>query len=254
MPVPAARYRGRRHVQECLGARLRSLRDDYGRDLWLVSSADRNALDVACSNTRQAEGREAYLECLTVQLVSIRNRRRERTTGGVAGAPLLSPPDPRESRASRPARSSREAERSSRVPVWIGVTLVALVRRRRRRVHGRQGSTPVRKCRACGADVPGRRRVLDIPARDRRDIQACVTERADHVRAQVAAQKRLTEREEELRRRRARDETALFYARSWRRVSGRKHAGNWRRSRKPLVDEPSKKPCRGAVGCREDVR
>ena len=60
--------------QQCLADRFRSLRADFGRDLSKVSAADRKTLDSACSKARAAEGREAYLECLTVQLVTIRNR------------------------------------------------------------------------------------------------------------------------------------------------------------------------------------
>src|SRR5438874_4231774 len=60
--------------QECLTTHLRALRADHGRDLSQLSAADRNTLDSACSAKRTAEGREAYLECLTVQLVSIHNR------------------------------------------------------------------------------------------------------------------------------------------------------------------------------------
>src|SRR5438093_12587604 len=43
--------------KECLSARLRSLRADFGRALARGSAADRNALASACSDARAAEGR-----------------------------------------------------------------------------------------------------------------------------------------------------------------------------------------------------
>src|SRR5437879_1636200 len=61
--------------KQCLSVRLRSLRTDFGRDLSKVSVPDRSTLDSACSKARTAEGREAYLECLTLQLAAIKSRR-----------------------------------------------------------------------------------------------------------------------------------------------------------------------------------
>ena len=101
--------------QECLGTRLRSLRADYGRDLGLVSPADRNALDAACTKTRQAEGQQAYLECLSVQLVSIRNRRRNAVPAASQESAL---PPPLESVQSA-TLATQKAERRRALPCGL---------------------------------------------------------------------------------------------------------------------------------------
>ena len=194
--------------QECLGARLRSLRDQFGRDLTLVSTADRKALDAACSNTRQAEGREAYLECLTLQLVSIRNRLSEATTGASQG-PLLFPPDSVENVQPSGLVTSGSEASSSRAALWVGVALVALVVAGGGAFMAVKGRRQTRKCRVCGAEVP---EGGDLCSKCRHEaaeaLRHAAAERADHLRAQVDAQQRLNEREEELRQQRAREEAA----------------------------------------------
>ena len=61
--------------QQCLNAQLVLLRTDFGRDLSRLSGAERRTLDSACSEIRTTRGREAYLSCISTQLVSLRNRR-----------------------------------------------------------------------------------------------------------------------------------------------------------------------------------
>ena len=196
--------------QECLGSRLRLLRDEFGRDLSLVSATDRNALDTACSKTRQAEGREAYLECLTVQLVAIRNRRSEATTGASQG-PLLFPPEPGESLQSASPVVPESQTSSSRVAVWIGVALVALVVAGGGAFMAVKGRRQTRKCRVCGADVPEGGDLCSKCRHEAADVlRHAAAERADHLRAHAEAQQRLTEREEELRQQRAREEAAAL--------------------------------------------
>jgi len=184
------------------------LRAEFGRDLTLVSAADRKALDAACSNTRLAEGREGYLECLTVQLVSIRNRRSEATTGASQG-PLLFPPDPAENVQSSGLVTSGGQTPSSNVAVWVGVALVALVVAGGGAFMAVKGRRRTRKCRVCGVDVP---EGGDLCSKCRHEaaeaLRHAATERADHERAQVEAEQRQKEREEELRQQRARDEAA----------------------------------------------
>ena len=193
--------------QECLGARLRSLRADFGRDLNLVAAADRKALDAACSNTRQAEGREAYLECLTVQLVSIRNRRSNANAGASQQTPLLFPPDPPQNVQSASLVIPESETSSSRFPLWIGVALVALVVAAGGAFMAVKGRRQTRTCRVCAAEVPAGG---DLCAKCRHEaaeaLRHAAAERADHERAQVKEQQRESEREEELRGRRAREE------------------------------------------------
>ena len=47
--------------QQCLSARLLSLRTAFGRDLSRLSGADRREIDAACGHLRTAERREIYL-------------------------------------------------------------------------------------------------------------------------------------------------------------------------------------------------
>jgi hypothetical protein len=193
--------------RECLSARLRSLRADFGRDLTKVSVADRQALDAACGNTRQAEGRQAYLECLTVQLVSIRNRRSNANAGASQQSPVLFPPDPAENVQSASLVIPESEPSSSRFPLWIGVALVALVVAGGGAFMAVKGRRQTRKCRACGADVP---EGGDLCSKCRHEaaeaLRHAAAERADLARAQVEQQRRQNEREEELRSRRAREE------------------------------------------------
>ena len=189
--------------QECLSTRLRSLRADYGRDLSLVLPADRKALDEACTKTRQAEGQQAYLECLSVQLVSIRNRRRNANPAASQETALPAPPESVQSTTAIP--ESRTS--SSRAPLWIGVTLVALVLAGGGAFMVIKSRRAVRKCRVCGANVPGAGDLCPTCRHEAAEaLRHASAERAEQERAQVAEQKRQSEREEELRLRRAREE------------------------------------------------
>jgi hypothetical protein len=193
--------------QECLDARLRSLRADFGRDLSQVSAVDRKALDAACSNTRQAEGREAYLECLTLQLVSIRNRRSDANAGGSQETPLLFPSDPPQNGQSANLVIPESATASSRLPLWIGVALVALAVGAGGAFMAVKGRRQTRNCHVCGAEVP---EGGDLCSKCRHEaaetLRHAAAERADRERTLVEEQRRQGEREEELRRRRAREE------------------------------------------------
>src|SRR5207245_11500116 len=55
---------------------LNVLRSDFGRDLTRLSSSERRTLDSSCNRIRTEQGREAYLDCLRIQLGAMRNRRR----------------------------------------------------------------------------------------------------------------------------------------------------------------------------------
>ena len=189
--------------QECLGARLRSLRADFGRDLSRVSTADRKTLDAACSAARAAEGREAYLECLTVQLVAIRNRRNPSPRASEATALPLPSENAQPVRLAVPA-----GERSSWLsPLWIGVGVAALAAAIGSAFLAVKGRRATRHCRVCGDDVP---QAGDLCPKCRHEaaeaLRHAAAERADHERAQVEEQHRQSEREEELRRRRAHEE------------------------------------------------
>jgi hypothetical protein len=189
--------------QECQSARLTSLRADFGRDLSRVTAADRKTLDSACSKARAAEGREAYLECITLQLEAIRNRRNP--SPQASDATIL--PVPSEN-AEPTSLAVPVAEPSSSLsPVWIVVgvvTLVAAIGGAFLAVKNRRIIT--RKCRVCGEDVP---QGGDLCPKCRHEaaeaLRQAAADRAEEERAHREELRRQSEREEELRQQRARE-------------------------------------------------
>jgi flagellar biosynthesis GTPase FlhF len=191
--------------QQCLIASLASLRDDFGRDLTRLSSAERRTLDSVCNRVRTEQGRDAYLDCLGNQLVVLRNRRRP-AKPAAPEAPALPPPSASEPSAN-PATPARPAPSLPRV--WIGaaalVTLFvaaggAFLTMKARRVK-------LRKCRVCGEDVQEAGDLCQKCRHEAADaLRRAAAERADLERAQQDEQRRRREDEEEQRRHKARQE------------------------------------------------
>jgi hypothetical protein len=84
--------------RQCLNAQMLWLRTDFGRDLGRLAGPDRRRIDAACSRLSAAGQREAYLDCLGGQLITLHNRRNRGNPAvtqevAVAGAtsPLLAP-------------------------------------------------------------------------------------------------------------------------------------------------------------------
>src|ERR1700682_5382596 len=102
--------------QECLGAQLLSLRADLGRDLSRLSASERRTLDSVCSGVRAA-GREAYLECLSTRLASLRDRRRSAAPAPAQGTALA--PSSVSAPSTSPAPPARKAASWSS-GLWIG--------------------------------------------------------------------------------------------------------------------------------------
>src|SRR5262245_20090828 len=65
---------------ECLATQLAVLRSDFGLNLEQLPAADRRALDKACSRIRMIEGRERYVECLSIRLAALHDSRVVATT------------------------------------------------------------------------------------------------------------------------------------------------------------------------------
>jgi hypothetical protein len=142
--------------RECLATHLGSLRAYHGRDLSQLSVADRNMLDTTCGAKRAAEGREAYLECLTVQLAALHNR----------DNPTAPPPPDAvapQSENSQPAAVVRPRAVSWLSPLWISVGVITLIAatggavfatKHRRGGRRAQEASVSQNCRVCGADVP----------------------------------------------------------------------------------------------------
>ena len=86
--------------QECPAVQLLSLRTDFGRDLSRLSAAERRSIDAVCSTIRASQGRDAYVDCLSGQLVSLSNRRNRTKPDSSAAAP---PPPQEIAPAASPA-------------------------------------------------------------------------------------------------------------------------------------------------------
>ena len=191
--------------RECLRTRLRSLRADYGRDLSKVSAEDRNTFDSVCSTTRVAEGRQAYLECLTAQLVSLRNRRKPNSTASQSTE--VAPPS--ESDQSAPLVIPEGTATSWLSPLWIGIGLVTLIAAIGGALLAVKGRRVSRKCRVCGGDVP---QAGDLCPKCRREaaeaLRQATAERSHHERALAEESGRQDRSKDEQRRQRAREDEA----------------------------------------------
>ncbi len=104
---------------ECLSTQLVSMRADLGRDLTGLSASERRTLDSVCGDMRAAGGREAYLECLSARLVTLRNRRRSAKPAPL-DATALAPPV-----VSAPTASAAPAARAGCALVMAGAEIAA---------------------------------------------------------------------------------------------------------------------------------
>jgi flagellar biosynthesis GTPase FlhF len=73
---------------QCLGARLLTIRSDFGKDLNKLSPPERKKLDATCSRLLTARGREEYLDCLHAQLASLPARPGRDSRSVLAEEPL----------------------------------------------------------------------------------------------------------------------------------------------------------------------
>src|SRR5690349_19563249 len=92
--------------QVCLQTQLRSLRTDFGIDLKRLADAERRTLDSACSRVRAAEGRDAYVACISNQLWTLHNRRAAAAPPAPAASPAPTP-------APLPSEAPRDPPRSN---------------------------------------------------------------------------------------------------------------------------------------------
>jgi hypothetical protein len=137
--------------QTCYGARLAALRADFGRDLERLTPAERRGIDSACTPVRDAQGRDAYLQCLSGQLAAIAVRRIP------GGSPLPSGESPSLAPgteiAGMQAASGQAAPDSSGGWLWVAVVGLGATAAggayfafsRPRRIQ--------RVCRECGTDL-----------------------------------------------------------------------------------------------------
>lgn len=189
--------------EQCLRAKLLSLRADFGRDLGRLSAADRRALDSACNKIREMQGREAYVGCVNDQLVSLRNRR---SRGKPAAADAAATASPSASNPSPTVEPPAPSSSSGFSGIWIGASLAGLF------VAGGawlvvKGRRPSARCRTCGTKMT---EAGDLCQKCRHEaaeaLRRAAAERAEHERAQVEEPRRLREQAEEQQREKARQE------------------------------------------------
>jgi hypothetical protein len=189
--------------QECLSARLLSLRADFGRDLSQLSVSERRTLDAVCSKIRDVRGREAYLECLSSQLLVLHNRRSPASPAPLeAAAPLpavVSGPSAGLSEMPRQARSWFSA-------VWISAGILTVLLVAGGVLLAVKTRRPPRICRVCGGDVPGSGDLCQKCRHEAAEAaRHAATERADQQRA-LEEVPRQSEHEEEQRQQKKREE------------------------------------------------
>jgi len=176
----------------CLSAQFASLRTDFGRNLGRLSSAERRQIDSICNRIPATVDREAYVKCLSDQLVALRNRwvRASRPPVGDPSIPAAEAVVP----AGGPAPPIRQASSRS-IVLWIGAGLATAIVAGGAALLALKSRRRPRKCRVCGQDVL-----------DSGDLcQKCRHEAAEALR-NAAAQRADRALQEEQRRQREREE------------------------------------------------
>jgi len=180
--------------QQCLAARLRSLRADFGPDLTELSTAARAKIDAACSQAQTMRDREGYLDCLSAQLAA-RSAAATRAAPPTQTATAAPAPD-----AAPLPVDAAPPEASGLTSPMVGVLAVALtlVATACAIVAFRIKANRARPvCRVCGAGVNG---TADLCAACRHEAAATVRQaaidRAEQKRAAEAEARRVQEEAE----------------------------------------------------------
>ena len=191
--------------RQCLNAQMLWLRTDFGRDLDRLAGPDRRRIDAACNRLSAAGQREAYLDCLGGQLITLHNRRNRgntTVTAEVAGAsselnvPTAVPP-PSAPTPSSWTSSIAIAGTLGTVLAAVGFGFVFMTRKTRRAPH---------QCRTCGVDVPDSDLCPTCRHQAAETLRRANAERAQTQRAQEDEERRQHTQEIEQQEQRARDE------------------------------------------------
>jgi len=173
--------------EQCLAARLRSLRADFGPDLSKLSTAARAKIDGACSQAQTLHDREGYLDCLSAQLASLSAAATARATQPPPAAAAPAAPDaaPLPIDATPPDASGSTSSMVGvlAVALTLMATACAVVAFRFKTNRARQ------VCRVCGAGVEG---TADLCPGCRHEAAAAIRQAA----VDRAGQKRAAEVEE----------------------------------------------------------
>jgi hypothetical protein len=188
--------------QACLNGQLQSLRGDFGIDLKGLAPVERKALDSGCSPLRM--DREAYVRCLSDQLIALRNRRNRSRQ---PASSETSPPSPAQAdlqatTVASPVVTQAVSQPSSQSAVlWFGAIIATLV------VGG--GALLALKPRARGMPKTPQCRVCGNLPESGDLCQQCRHEAAEAMRraaAERAEEQRARERANEEEERRQRED------------------------------------------------
>ena len=140
--------------ENCLNLKLTSIRADFGHDLSKLSVAERKTIDSACSKVLETRDRDAYVECLSGQLVALSSRRSRTTPAPSAAAPSPNTALPVDRSSPQPESSS--ASLLLRLGVGLAIVMLGaggafMILQRRRTPTTPAGPST---CRNCGAAVP----------------------------------------------------------------------------------------------------
>src|SRR5262245_3814358 len=197
-------YAARQAHQQCLDAKLLSLRGDFGRDLSRLSAPDRKRIDTACSSLRASDQREPYLDCLSAQLTVVHNRQSRGKTPTAEEAVVASAA----TSASAPLAASQQIPETSS---WVTFAIVGGSAGGLLIVGGvafvaRKSRPSTHPCRVCGVVVAE----SDLCPTCRREaaeaLRRAAGERAQTQKALEDEERRQRESEAEERDRKARDE------------------------------------------------
>ena len=190
--------------QQCLDAKLLSLRSDFGRDLSRLPAPDRRRIDTACSSLRASDQREAYLDCLSAQLTVVHNRQNRGKTPTPEVAMVVSAATPE----SAPLAASQQIPQASSWGTFAivggsaagllivgSVAFVAL--KPRRTTH---------PCRVCGVVVADSDLCPTCRHEAAEALRRAAGERAQTQKALEHEERRQRESEAEERDKKARDE------------------------------------------------
>jgi hypothetical protein len=174
---------------KCVGAKLITMRSDFGKDLSRLLPGERKKLDKACNRLQTTRGREAYLDCLHAQLASLPARKGSTSPAVPAEEPVVevltsmvevieAPKAASPTVLSAPFWSSHPLQSAAALLITIAVSAGVVFFVKSRRVQ--------HACRVCAVRVPG---AGDLCATCRHDAAEAVR----HAAADRAAQKRAIE-------------------------------------------------------------
>jgi hypothetical protein len=195
--------------QACLNGQLQSLRGDFGIDLKGLAPVERNALDSGCSPLRL--DREAYVRCLSDQLIALRNRRNRSRQPASTETPPPSPAqgDLQPTTVATPVVTQAVSQPSSQSAVlWFGAIIATLVvvgggALLARKPRAREMPKTL-KCRVCG-NVPESGDLCQQCRHEAAEaVRRAAAERAEEQRARERAngEEQRRQREDEPRARR----------------------------------------------------